>query len=945
MKTRIIQLVILILVINLVYADVEVPDNWDNLGDHERVTYIESEPLIFNSLTQEQQYEFATNNPDSFSSNLNQEQQKDFLTRDDIGNDPNAVTLIQNYIWDHGANNVFNDPQLKDTFDDYCQNDNNFNSMSNEDQFIFAQSRTPGNVDFNMGYDGEHLSSFTITDEGRYLFSVGTQVIDLTSLDANTGITSITVGSVPIVSDYLEGGFAPGVGFILNDSNGNSIRMSHDDNNIIKLLPLPAGSDASLILDKGDGNTAEITAGENTRVSLNGDSMSVSSTDGVASYQVGNVQVDLGNNNVYTSVEINGELHSLIDGIVELIPGSNIKIDGVNYLVSDFVGSLEIGQSEYTGDGLPHESLQFLINEGYLIIPTEPEPVEPTPTEPTPNEPETTPEPDETEAVEPIPTEPEAVEPTPTEPTPNEPETTPEPDETEAEDEPEPDETSTEEPESIPEDCYYDEEGELICFNPVIEVEFPESSSNYDFNTGAITGEGNGQALITDNYGTQYSLNNQDGIYIVENNGEKISATDTTLNIRAENDDNEIVIKGDIQMSRETNEEGDEIIKIILSPPTYRNGTVKPGTTARYQLNAPNLDNEVIQIIESNTNNFMPGNKLVNGVLSASNPNSTIIKIKEVDGITRTESIQANVTGEGYCKYCFLASLHCVKGKKFFINFDTDDLSELFPKNIHSPIMRETVKEVILQSPDAYYINMITDYKVTSSKYGSEFNPFEEKTICFKNCSLDSDNKIQVYLQQDIDDIVSTGVMGNMIIDYGNNIREVYDPNFVMLNKYDLDYSSFFKNIDMNTINKEKEKDLLFRLNREADPENPSNEMLRVHQELYYQNAVPASFSDMNEKVRFQADNNEGYIKLNFFTYLVDDRRKLVLNRYSYNNVVEFNFLENRNVEIPINTFVIVDDLIKYNVERDLSISPNVYDIPIYFRSPDEVKEAFGEMI
>ena len=267
------------------------------------------------------------------------------------------------------------------------------------------------------------------------------------------------------------------------------------------------------------------------------------------------------------------------------------------------------------------------------------------------------------------------------------------------------------------------------------------------------------------------------------------------------------------------------------------------------------------------------------------------------------------------------------------------------------------IANITLLSADSEYMYTPQNYQVFSSKYGA----FEEKTICFDNCNSPTDpNTVNVYVREDENGLVSMGTMSGMIIDYNGNSRETFDPNYVQLSKVDEDdYESYFDVITPNSINTRQESDLLYRLNIEADCNLiacrglfGTNEDREQHGLMYYQNAVPASYADINDKVNFidATLNSKGYLELNFFTYIKDNERKLVLNKYSYNNMVEFEVLQDKNVDIPVTTFVLVDGEnndsdIYYNLYDDLSINPELYNVSIFFRSPSETRQKYGDII
>lgn len=104
---------------------------------------------------------------------------------------------------------------------------------------------------------------------------------------------------------------------------------------------------------------------------------------------------------------------------------------------------------------------------------------------------------------------------------------------------------------------------------------------------------------------------------------------------------------------------------------------------------------------------------------------------------------------------------------------------------------------------------------------------------------------------------------------------------------------------------------------------------------------------NFNEKVNYyDLDRDEGgQSSLEFYSYIVDNKRKLVLNRFSYNSLISMRKNNRFSLYLPVNTFVSTEDSIKYLLENDLSISPEVYGVNIYFRAPSEVGQMYGEMI
>lgn len=260
------------------------------------------------------------------------------------------------------------------------------------------------------------------------------------------------------------------------------------------------------------------------------------------------------------------------------------------------------------------------------------------------------------------------------------------------------------------------------------------------------------------------------------------------------------------------------------------------------------------------------------------------------------------------------------------------------------------VANITFLSKETMYIYRPRHYNVRSTDYGDVV----DKVLCFKNCeSTLSNNIVNVYVRSDADGIISAGRMENMIIDYAGNWREVFDPSNIFLVKADEyfllpgEYSSIFNIIDQNSINYVQERDLLTRLDIEAKLDFSERLTREEQRELYYQNAEPASFNNLQDKVNFKNNENgaEGFITIQFFSYINDDVRKLVLNRYMYNNMIAMHQHNDYQSEIPIKTDVTIDGTVHYYIDRDLSIRPYVHGNSITFRSPDEVRDIFGEII
>ncbi len=153
------------------------------------------------------------------------------------------------------------------------------------------------------------------------------------------------------------------------------------------------------------------------------------------------------------------------------------------------------------------------------------------------------------------------------------------------------------------------------------------------------------------------------------------------------------------------------------------------------------------------------------------------------------------------------------------------------------------------------------------------------------------------------------------------------------------EFSTSFFAPSQNSIVYIEEQDLLTRLNEEAKRDLSLRESLEEHKQLYYQNALPASFTSIDSNVVFL---NHGTFSLNLFSYIRDDKRRLVLNRYSYNTFVEL--AQKDKAYLPTFTFVEHDGVMNYLVKPDLSMNPEMYGARILFRSPEEVVARYGEI-
>lgn len=264
------------------------------------------------------------------------------------------------------------------------------------------------------------------------------------------------------------------------------------------------------------------------------------------------------------------------------------------------------------------------------------------------------------------------------------------------------------------------------------------------------------------------------------------------------------------------------------------------------------------------------------------------------------------------------------------------DISEINPEqNIH-------VKSIKLISKEAEYNYVPLDYKIRIGEYGAHV----PKTICFRNCNSDDNNTI--YIRNDDIGIVSSGILGNVELGYEGNKREVIDSNMIWLTKDSWkEFTSNFKFLKIKSINNFIENDLLTAINKEAKFSLELRERLKNHKELFLQKIIPASYTNLKDKCMFinSEKDIEGYIELGIFSYISDDIRKLVVNRDSYNNLIEFNKRDDIYLMLPLETFVNVDDIAHYSLQDDLSLSPKVYESYIYFKSPRETINTLGEII
>lgn len=451
--------------------------------------------------------------------------------------------------------------------------------------------------------------------------------------------------------------------------------------------------------------------------------------------------------------------------------------------------------------------------------------------------------------------------------------------------------------------------------------------------TSAITGRTySGAVLGKAGYVAYEKINVRSPKRIIINHGGEVAETEATIvaehatmywNLESFDDDwsnitAHNVVKGAWTAFKDGN---DEIVRIELHPPP------QPHRRAILRNDDVDLDmrtdsNDSIMI------EYLPDGNITHVVATSADPDPR--NVKEVYfGRLLADNVRA----------------HYVRGLSWELFFSTERVESGVEKQRITDLARNrTVLNITLLSPDALYRYVPQDYVVASSAHG-EFKP---KIVCLQNCDAGRENL--VYVREDDFGLLSAGTIENTVINYEGNKREVFDPNLVVFSKDDLDeYSSFFQVIHPFSILQRFEADLLFRLNNEAKRDLRLRESLRRQKELFYQNAQPASFSDLDSKVYYFDNETLGHIDLNFFSYIVEGRRKLVLNRHSYNTLIELDRLSGFQVDMPVRTDVIVDGKIVYAVEPDLSMSPRVSPdgkafSNITFRSPREVLAEYGPM-
>ncbi len=279
---------------------------------------------------------------------------------------------------------------------------------------------------------------------------------------------------------------------------------------------------------------------------------------------------------------------------------------------------------------------------------------------------------------------------------------------------------------------------------------------------------------------------------------------------------------------------------------------------------------------------------------------------------------------------------HYVRGQEWELHFNKTAVESGDARDLIFELTETRfVHNISLQSRDSLYRYLPQEYEVRSSEHGQ----FEDKLICLLNCDEVRSNSIKVNDDEGFG-LFSLGNMNNTIISYEGNRREVFDEHIMIFEKNDVDeFSTSFVAPDQNSITYVEEQDLLLRLDEEAKRDLSRRESLRQHKELYYQNALPASFTSMDSNVVFL---NHGTFSLNLFSYISDRKRKLVLNRDSYNTFVELALQD--QAYLSTFTYVEHDGVIRYLLNPDLSMNPEMYDTRISFQAPAEVVAKYGEI-
>ena len=257
--------------------------------------------------------------------------------------------------------------------------------------------------------------------------------------------------------------------------------------------------------------------------------------------------------------------------------------------------------------------------------------------------------------------------------------------------------------------------------------------------------------------------------------------------------------------------------------------------------------------------------------------------------------------------------------------FEADDFKEDFYQLRNG----QSVLNTTLISGDSWMLYKPEKYKVGTYENASE------KTVCYVGCGI---RDSQIVVANDDSDLVSLGNLGNMSITYGANFLSAFDPHAIHLARtFGNELLGTFQTLQPKSSQDEEE--LLSRLDLEADMPMDRRESLKEHEELLYQQIEPSSFASFGTNLRFI---HGPQTKLEFYSYRIDGQRKIVLNEYQYDNVLDIS-LEYENVP-EIETSGILDDAVVYSIEDDLTMEPRVYGNIIRFENAETTREKFGKI-
>ena len=239
-----------------------------------------------------------------------------------------------------------------------------------------------------------------------------------------------------------------------------------------------------------------------------------------------------------------------------------------------------------------------------------------------------------------------------------------------------------------------------------------------------------------------------------------------------------------------------------------------------------------------------------------------------------------------------------------------------------------------MHSADALYRFRPELYTVMTADKGTTVS----KIICFSDdCSI-GENTLKV--SDAFRDIISFGFISNMLIEYAFQAVEAYDLHHTQFVREDMDdYFAHFRTQVDEAISITEEQELLSRLEREADNSLGFRESELEHDVRFYMATQPAAYAQARA-ASFSPET--GLHWLTFFSYRMDEQRKLVLDEFSYNTFIDHS--QQHDATILSNTYGILDgtDVISYTIEEDLSMSPLVYGNQITFTSPRETPRKFG---